>query len=797
MSKRDLILHFFENRWPVFYEHFVELPSHCKDKVKVHSPLRTDDTDPSFQICFVGEFAGHWYDFGTGERGDAFTFYQRLRSVPSFPDTLDLIIQEFAIPVLKRAVKDRIPKQIKSLKERGISKETAQMFQLEEAKGNDSVSHIIQFPVFDRSSKKIGMKTHKAGQTKGNVAQLYPWTSLENEVLYLVNGEPSVWRAWESGHRNIICGTGGEGVFKEEWVWLFADKKVRLTLDNDNVGCKAMEKIGRMLESIALSVEVVQWPEQFRNKGDLEDWLQSGGDIDSLNYTPLLNDDTLVDGRPIIRADDGELIPVLEAARNALSLIRNSSEIYRQGGRIVRLEKTEVGEISLEAVSPDGLLEHLAISAKWVRTKKEGQCPTKPPRDIARVILDGDKSFLRPLSRIIRSPIMAPSGKIISSPGYNSETRTFYAPDKLSLPNIPERPTDTDVRDAAGLIQNELLGDFPFVEDADVANALGMFLLPFARELIDGPTPLHLIEKPSPGSGASLMVEVVGMVARGCAPVMMSEGNGEDEWRKRITSTLTYAPEMVVIDNIRRRLDSSALSSALTLRVWTDRKLGATENISVPVRCVWVATGNNPAVSNEISRRTVPIRIDTRIDRPWERDNEKFKHPNLMNWALEKRGELIASALTLLRAWIIAGRPGCQANLGSYEAWARVIGGVLEVIGISGFLDNRTRFYDRADSETDAWRAFVGAWFDKYGETNVGVSDLWSLVDHSNGDDAEPIEPPADLGQGTDRSQRSRLGKALAQQVDRMFGVDGQALTVVSAPKKQRAAQFRIQLAEE
>jgi hypothetical protein len=51
----------------------------------------------------------------------------------------------------------------------------------------------------------------------------------------------------------------------------------------------------------------------------------------------------------------------------------------------------------------------------------------------------------------------------------------------------------------------ELFGDFPFATDADRTNALGALLLPFVRELVDDPTPLHLIEAPSPGIGKGLL----------------------------------------------------------------------------------------------------------------------------------------------------------------------------------------------------------------------------------------------------------------------------------------------------
>ena len=37
----------------------------------------------------------------------------------------------------------------------------------------------------------------------------------------------------------------------------------------------------------------------------------------------------------------------------------------------------------------------------------------------------------------------------------------------------------------------ELLGDFPFTGDAERPHAVGFLLLPFLRELVDGPTPIH------------------------------------------------------------------------------------------------------------------------------------------------------------------------------------------------------------------------------------------------------------------------------------------------------------------
>jgi hypothetical protein len=148
--------------------------------------------------------------------------------------------------------------------------------------------------------------------------------------------------------------------------------------------------------------------------------------------------------------------------------------------------------------------------------------------------------------------------------------------------------------------------------------------------MVDGPTPLHLIEKPTPGTGATLMVDAIATIHTGCGASVMTEGRDDEEWRKRITAKLRQVPSLVLIDNLRAELDSAALAAALTAPFWEDRILGASEMARLPIRCAWVATGNNPTSSHEIARRLVRIRLDARTDQPWRRGG--FRHPDLMVW---------------------------------------------------------------------------------------------------------------------------------------------------------------------
>ena len=51
----------------------------------------------------------------------------------------------------------------------------------------------------------------------------------------------------------------------------------------------------------------------------------------------------------------------------------------------------------------------------------------------------------------------------------------------LEAVSVPDEPTDADVASAVKLLLDDWLGDFPFHEQADRANALALVLTPFVR----------------------------------------------------------------------------------------------------------------------------------------------------------------------------------------------------------------------------------------------------------------------------------------------------------------------------
>ncbi len=454
--------------------------------------------------------------------------------------------------------------------------------------------------------------------------------------------------------------------------------------------------------------------------------------------------------------------------------------LFVYGDAPCRLEHNDKNVLTVRQLNPDRLRYEVARVAQWFRWDKGKQNSAKPPVDVVKNMLAVPNPPLPVLSRITEVPVFAPDGTLQTEAGYHPAAQVFYAPPKgFTVPEVSQNPTLEEVRLAKDWIFGELLGDFPFVEQADRAHATAMLLLPYARDLIQGPTPNHLVESPVPGSGKGLLVDVCLRAAFGPHLGFIPQANDEAEWRKRITAALKEGRGAIIIDNLRKSLDSGVVASALTAETWSDRILGQSEMVNLPVRCIWVATGNNPSVSTEIARRSIRVRIDASCERPWKRGREDFKHPNLRVWADEHRADLVWAALTLIQAWVVADQPLYKAEtLGSYEHWAEVIGGILETNAIESFLGNLEELYEASDAERSCWEAFVENWWSNFEGRVVGVGDVIRLA----------VKAGLELKGYEEHAQRVSLGRQLAQHRDQIIG----RYQIVSAGKIQGAARWKL-----
>ena len=298
---------------------------------------------------------------------------------------------------------------------------------------------------------------------------------------------------------------------------------------------------------------------------------------------------------------------------------------FQQMGILVRLRDTDDGGLRVEPLRPDALRGEIARAANWVCTTAQGRNPIDPPAAISRDILALPKWDFPRLRRIATTPYFNRSGRLVATPGYEgSDGVLLDLPPGLVVGEVPPKPSSVDVDRARRLITEELFVDFPFATASDEAHAVGALLYPFVRELIDSPPPLHVIDAPAPGTGKGLLAQAIVLVSTGAVPGVVAEKDDNDELRKTITALLVEGASIVVIDNVSRKLGQVSLAALLTARTWRDRLLGKSKTVEVPNRTLWIVTGNNVAMNDEMARRSVRIRLDAGVEEPWHRQG--FRH---------------------------------------------------------------------------------------------------------------------------------------------------------------------------
>lgn len=496
---------------------------------------------------------------------------------------------------------------------------------------------------------------------------------------------------------------------------------------------------------------------------------------------------------PKINAGSRDAPRISNAAWASLQKSNTPVRLFCFGGGPARIGRNADGSVCIQHLDEKKFRHELSRSAQWIKRRENGDStidlPAMPSRDIVQDMLAAPEIPLPQLLQIVHSPVFSQDGSLKTTPGYDADCKSYYAPAKgFRVPSVATNPNDSDIEWARRLICDDLLGDFPFVGDAEKAHAVALALQPFARNMIDGCTPLYVIEKPTPGTGATKLVESLTWMFLGSEIESTTEAKDDDEWRKRITSTLKSAPAYLFIDNLSQTLASAHLSSAITAKAWNDRMLGFSRDITVKPHCTWIATGNNPSYSDEMTRRIMRIRLDARIERPYLRPLESFKH-KLPEWAKENRPRLVWAALTLIRAWVAAGKPNGNRSFGMFESWAEVMGGILDVAGVPGFLGNLDELYESSNSERAAWTAFIGLWWDGHQDKFVKNSQIYPLVVRH--------DVPLDLGNGSDQSRKVKLGDLVTLHRDQVFTIEagGQTLRLRlerSDKQTQRTYSYRL-----
>lgn len=369
-----------------------------------------------------------------------------------------------------------------------------------------------------------------------------------------------------------------------------------------------------------------------------------------------------------------------------------------------------VAAATLTAPRLAGLLaEHTYTYRNRLVKEKWEEEEYTPPADVLSAVLSRREwRGVRALRGIVGAPVLREDGTLLQAPGYDQKTGLYLAA-KVAMPPVPDKPTAEQVAESRGFIMDRFLRDFPWVADADRANALALMFTPVLRRFARGLTPFGLFTATMPGSGKTILTAATGLVY---GQSVLPWTDSEEELRKVITSVFAKQVGAVVFDNIVEGtvIRSAILAQLLTAPTWTDRRLGSSATLEYANDRAWMATGNNLSVGGDMPSRTVLVRLDPKTPKPEERTG--FAIPDLSLWILDPGNQrmLLWHLLVLVMDWCAAGAPKATGHvMRQFTPWAQTVGGLLAHHGVTGFLDNAEDVHGE-DVDDAEWTAFLTKW---------------------------------------------------------------------------------------
>jgi DNA polymerase-1 len=452
-------------------------------------------------------------------------------------------------------------------------------------------------------------------------------------------------------------------------------------------------------------------------------------------------------------------------------------QLFSYGGALARLRGTRT-----EPLDKDSFANWLAETVAMYSYKPPGQASpgqytaSWPDNQTMGAILARGDEFPE-LVRVSRTPFARPDGSICAKNGYDADTGTMLVMGNSGMDrlDIPDEPSRDQAAAAARYLADWWLGNasapdkkgIAFRDEPSRANALALVLTSFIRGIVPL-VPLAVVSGLQPGVGKNLLADCISRLISGedLAPLPWMPDDDEEN-AKKILSAFREGTSLMCFDEAHL-IGGASLTRAITSVTYTDRILGVSKMASYPNKVTWMALGNQVAVLADMARRAYFIEIYPDGPDPQDRDESQFAHPDIREWTLGSRPELVTAALILIRAWFTAGQPAYSRGslMGSFERWDKMMSGILGYAGVDGFLANLAEKRTERDTSGGFWGEHLAWLWSRFSSSGFTSVDVRAAAMASGG----TWEAPPHLEDPGHPSFARNLGVAYSSHADRWFG---------------------------
>jgi hypothetical protein len=229
----------------------------------------------------------------------------------------------------------------------------------------------------------------------------------------------------------------------------------------------------------------------------------------------------------------------------------------------------------------------------------------------------------------------------------------------------------------------DLLSEFPFSDDggrslsvqvAAMVSRFAFTLLPKSAQI-----PYFCWNANSSRSGKSLLIKIVEIPVAGYCK-MQTLPEEKDEVAKVLDSAVLSGYPSLIFDNVKHKIEGSALEQFATSSVHAGRRLGGNKGFEIRKQMVVLFSSNQAEISPDVAGRMLFVDLFNLEADPQAREIKKPIGDEYLERP-EVRQSILSALWSLVHAWDAAGRPVVSGRLVGFEDWSRVIGGIVEHAG--------------------------------------------------------------------------------------------------------------------
>ncbi len=215
-----------------------------------------------------------------------------------------------------------------------------------------------------------------------------------------------------------------------------------------------------------------------------------------------------------------------------------------------------------------------------------------------------------------------------------------------------------------------------------------------------------------------MLVNTISIMVTGAPLPQINAAKASAETEKRIDAMLLEGNVAIGLDNISGSFGDDKLCTSVTSKRVKIRPLGSSNTVTVRSPLVFL-NGNNLQPKGDFCRRMLCCVLDARVDDPTSRTFDFSAEAE----AAANRPALVVAALTILRAYEVAGRPQTGlAPVGSFDEWSRRIRDALVWLGEPD-VASTIRDVREADPERRALQAMLIGWNHIIGSKKVRANE--------------------------------------------------------------------------